>query len=56
MIAYSSTKSEFRQDVRNNRIEDLILEAYKRNLGYSTSKSEIESWKNSMIYMAINGV
>lgn len=51
MIVYASTKSEFRQDVRGNRIEQLILEAYKRNLGHSTSKSEIESWKNSMMYM-----
>ena len=52
MIVYSSTKSEFRQDVGNNRIEALILEAYKRNLGHSTSKSEIDSWKNSMMYMS----
>ena len=51
MIVYSSTKLEFRQDVRNNRIEELIHEAYLRNLGHSTSKSEIESWKNSMMYM-----
>jgi len=52
MIVYSSTKSEFRQDVHDNRIEQLILEAYLRNLGHSTSKSEIESWKNSMMYMS----
>jgi DUF2075 family protein len=52
MIVYSSTKSEFRQDVRNNRIEQLILEAYLRNFGHSTSKSEIRSWKNSMMYMS----
>jgi DUF2075 family protein/SOS-response transcriptional repressor LexA len=52
MIVYASTKSEFRQDVRNNRIESLILQAYKRNLGHSTSESEIASWKNSMMYMS----
>jgi len=52
VIVYSSTKSEFRQDVRDNRIENLILDAYQRNLGHSTSKSEIESWKNSMMYMS----
>ncbi len=51
MIVYSSTKSEFRQDVRDNRIDGLILEAYQRNLGHSTSKAEIASWKNSMMYM-----
>ncbi len=52
MIVYSSIKSEFRQDVRDNKIEEKILEAYKRNLGRSTSKSEIDSWKNSMMYMS----
>ena len=52
MIVYSSVKSEFRQDVRDNRIEALILEAYQSNLGHSTSKSEIDSWKNSMMYMS----
>jgi len=51
MIVYSSTKSEFRRDVHCNRIEKIILEAYLRNLGHSTSKSEIKSWKNSMMYM-----
>ena len=52
MIVYSSTKTEFRNDVRNNRIEDKILDAYKRNLGGSTSPSEIASWRNSMMYMS----
>ena len=52
MIVYSSTKSDFRQDVRDNRIEESIHAAYKRNLGHSTSKSEINSWKNSMMYMS----
>ena len=52
MIVYSSVKSDFRQDVRDNRIEEIILEAYLRNLGHSTSKSEIASWKNSMMYMS----
>jgi len=52
VIVYSSTKSVFREDVRQNRIEKLILDAYKRNLGHSTSKSEIDSWKNSMMYMS----
>ncbi|MDX2504834.1 MAG: DUF2075 domain-containing protein [Gammaproteobacteria bacterium] len=52
MIVYSSVKSEFRQDVLNNLIADKILTAYQRNLGHSTSKSEIDSWKNSMLYMS----
>lgn len=52
MIVYSATKTEFRQDVRNNLIADRILEAYKRNLGGGTSESEIKSWSNSMLYMS----
>ncbi len=52
MIVYSKTKTEFREDVRDNRIEDVILEVFKRNLGHSTSPKEIDSWKNSMMYMS----
>ncbi len=52
MIVYSSTKSEFRNDVRSNLIVEKILTDYKRNLGHSTSKAEIKSWKNSMMYMS----
>lgn len=52
MIVYAAVKSEFRQDVRNNLIADKILTAYQRHLGHSTSKSEIDSWKNSMMYMS----
>ncbi|MGM0417782.1 MAG: DNA/RNA helicase domain-containing protein [Thermodesulfobacteriota bacterium] len=52
MIIYSSNKSDFRKDVKDNRIEELIYEAYFRNLGCSTSKSEVNSWKNSMMYMS----
>lgn len=52
MIVYSSTKSDFRQDVRENRIEESIHAAYVSNLGHSTSQSEINSWKNSMMYMS----
>ena len=51
MIVYSSTKSEFRQDVRENRIDQLILEAYLRNLGHSTSKPEMKPWENSMLVL-----
>lgn len=51
MIVYSSTKSEFSDDVNTNIIEDKILECFKNKLGYSTNKSEIKSWTNSMMYM-----
>jgi uncharacterized protein len=51
MIVYSATRSEFSADVYANLIEHRILEAFRQRLGHSTSKSEIESWKNSMQYM-----
>lgn len=51
MIVYASTKSRFCDDVLSNNIEAIILDVFKRNLGHSTSPSEIESWRNSMMYM-----
>lgn len=52
MIVYSSVKTEFRQDVQKNLIGDKILAAFRRSLGHSTSTSEINSWKNSMMFMS----
>ena len=51
MIVYSATKSEFNDDVNTNSITDKILERFKVKLGYSTTKSEINSWTNSMMFM-----
>ena len=51
MIVYSATKSEFQNDVNLNVIADKILARFKVRLGHSTSRSEINSWKNSMLYM-----
>ncbi len=51
MQVYAANKLEFMDDVRSNIIETKILEAFKRNLGHSTTVSEIASWKNSMMYM-----
>lgn len=51
MIVYTATKNEFISDVINNNIENRILDSFVREIGYSTTKSEIESWRNSMLYM-----
>jgi len=51
LIAYSDTKTSFRRDVFENRIEDVILDRFKSKLGRSVSPNEIRSWKNSMQYM-----
>jgi len=53
MIVYKATKTDFREDVRRNRIESVIHAAFQRRFGHRTSKSEIESWKNSMVYMSL---
>jgi DUF2075 family protein len=51
MIVYTSTKSEFAQDVLDNAIADRILEAMKHSLGHGVAASEVQSWQNSMNYM-----
>lgn len=51
MIVYQSTKLNFTQDVITNNIENVILDIFKKKIGCNTSKSEINSWKNSMMYM-----
>lgn len=51
MIIYSATKQEFSRDVIANDIADKILDKFKRKLGRTTTKQEIASWKNSMVYM-----
>ena len=51
MLVYFATKEEFSEDVRLNRIETRILERFQKRLGHSTSHSEINAWRNSLIYM-----
>ncbi len=51
MIVYSETKSRFRADVFENRIEDVIHDLFKTKLRRSVGQSEVRSWKNSMQFM-----
>lgn len=51
MIVYQATKAEFSEDVLTDTIEHRILNFFQKNLKRSTTKNEIESWKNSMLYM-----
>ncbi|MEM7708489.1 MAG: hypothetical protein AAF358_23240 [Pseudomonadota bacterium] len=51
MIIYDALRSEFTADVYDNAIEEQILNAFRTHGHASTSKSEIESWRNSMMYM-----
>lgn len=51
MLVYAATRQQFTRDVFSNQIESVILEAFKRRLGISTSASEVRSWRNSMQYI-----
>lgn len=51
MIVYQSTKLNFTQDVITNNIENVILDIFRKKIGHNTTKSEINAWKNSMMYM-----
>lgn len=51
MIVYKASKREFMSDVMQNQIADKILSSFVREVGHSTGKREIESWRNSMMYM-----
>lgn len=50
MLVYEGIKKEFIDDVNLNLIVEKIYEKYKSYFG-GTSKSQINSWKNSMQYM-----
>lgn len=52
MLVYTSTKTEFLDDVRSDIIDNKILSSFQRHLGRTTSKSEITAWRNSMLYMS----
>ena len=51
MIVYAETKREFMEQVRDNRIFEIIHDAMKRNLHKDVGRSEQFSWKNSLNYM-----
>lgn len=51
MVVYSANKQQFTEDVVLNRIETKILKSFQKSLGHGTTMSEIESWRNSMMYM-----
>lgn len=51
MIVYEATKQLFVEDVIKDRIEENIDRKFYERMGYHTSKSERDAWKNSMQYM-----
>ncbi|OUS09730.1 AAA family ATPase [Gammaproteobacteria bacterium 53_120_T64] len=52
MIVYSATKREFIEDVRSNRIADIIENKVLRKLNRNSPRNEKLSWENSLQYMS----
>ena len=52
MIVYSATKREFVEDVRSNRISEIIENEVLRKLNRNSPKNEKRSWENSLQYMS----
>lgn len=51
MIVYQEDKNTFMTHVRESRIDYIIHENFKKQLGRSTNSKEVLSWGNSMQYM-----
>jgi len=51
MIIYQATKTDFIDHVLSGEIEKIILRNFSEKLNKSTSPKEIESWRNSLLYM-----
>lgn len=51
MLVYVSNKAEFINDVRTNAIDEKIHKSFQRHLGKHVSQQEVNSWRNSMMYM-----
>ncbi|WP_047515580.1 DNA/RNA helicase domain-containing protein [Methylophilus sp. Q8] len=52
MIVYSATKREFLDDVRSNRIAEIIECEVLRKLNRNSPRNERLSWENSLQYMS----
>jgi uncharacterized protein len=51
MIIYQENKKSFLEDMLTNNIENKILSLLKDKTGGGVGESEINSWKNSLMYM-----
>jgi len=51
MIVYQSSKKGFTEDVISNQIDAKIYDMVLQRLGRKTGQSEIDSWKNSLLFM-----
>lgn len=51
MLVYSATKQDFINDVRSNRIGEIIQNEVSRKLRRNSPRNEFLSWENSLRYM-----
>jgi hypothetical protein len=51
MIVYLADKERFRGDILSNRIEEIVLEAFRAKLGKSVGEAELASWRHSLRHM-----
>ena len=51
MIVYLANKTQFRDDILSNRIEEIVHESFQGTLGRSVGAAELASWKNSLRHM-----
>ncbi len=51
MIVYSATKAQFCETVRENRIGQTILDAFRQHLGHNPSPSEAQAFQNSLNFV-----
>lgn len=51
MIVYLANKTQFREDILSNRIEEIVHESFQGTLGKSVGAAELASWKNSLRHM-----
>ncbi|WP_421621440.1 DNA/RNA helicase domain-containing protein [Alkalilimnicola ehrlichii] len=52
MIVYAANKAAFVEDIRLNRIHEKILLEFRRRLSRSVAAKEVDSWRNSLQFMA----
>jgi len=51
MLVYTATKQKFIDDVRSNRIADIVENEVLRRLNRNSARNEFLSWENSLRYM-----
>ena len=51
MLIYQTTKKQFTEHVTLNQIETEVLSRFQERLGHTTSQKEIDSWRNSLVFM-----